>query len=160
VSSSQEGKQASWQTREQSEFRIPFSVFENLNPTDLKVSDLKSILKFSFQTFSTYRGINRCSDESQRCPFTEHDVIITAHARFDKILFTQLGDDAVVYDIENNAYLSMNATFSAIFQGIQAERDVEAIISGLLDEYDIDEETCRAQVMNSIEILKDKGFIS
>jgi len=85
---------------------------------------------------------------------------MTYKVNSDKILFTQLGDDAVVYDIENNAYLSMNATFSAIFRGIQAERDVEAIISGLLDEYDIDEETCRAQVNTSIDILKDKRFIS
>jgi hypothetical protein len=85
---------------------------------------------------------------------------MTYKVNADKILFTQLGDDAVVYDIENNAYLSMNATFSAIFQGIQAEKDVEAIISGLLDEYEIDEETCRAQVNTSIDILKDKGFIS
>jgi len=43
---------------------------------------------------------------------------MTYKVNADKILFTQLGDDAVVYDIENNAYLSMNATFSAIFQGI------------------------------------------
>jgi hypothetical protein len=78
----------------------------------------------------------------------------------DKILFTQLGDDAVVYDIENNAYLSMNTTFSAIFQGIQAGKDTDAIVAGLLEEYDIDEATCREQVINSIEILKDKGFIA
>lgn len=78
----------------------------------------------------------------------------------DKVLFTQLGDDAVVYDIENNAYLSMNATFSAIFQGIQAGNDTDAIISSLLAEYEIDEETCKTQVNQSIEILKEKGFIS
>lgn len=85
---------------------------------------------------------------------------MTYKVNSDKILFTQLGDDAVVYDIENNAYLSMNATFSAIFQGIQAGKDTDAIIAGLLDEYDIDEDTCRNQVLNSIEILKDKGFIT
>jgi hypothetical protein len=85
---------------------------------------------------------------------------MTFKVNSDKILFTQLGDDAVVYDIENNTYLSMNATFSAIFQGIQSGKDTDAIVAGLLEEYDIDEVTCREQVLNSIEILKDKGFIS
>lgn len=77
----------------------------------------------------------------------------------DKILFTQLGDDAVVYDIENNAYLSMNATFSSIFQGLQDGLDTEGIIARLLHEYDVEEEVCRTQVKQSIDILLEKGFI-
>lgn len=78
----------------------------------------------------------------------------------DKILFTQLGEDAVVYDLENNAYLSMNATLCAIFKGIQEGNNTEAIISELLEEYEIDPETCRTQVLQSIEILKEKDFIT
>ena len=78
----------------------------------------------------------------------------------DKILFTQLGDDAVLYDIENNTYLSMNATFSSIFQGIQNGQDHEAIIQHLLEEYDVEEDVCRTQVSDSIDILLEKGYIS
>lgn len=78
----------------------------------------------------------------------------------DKILFTQLGDDAVVYDIENNTYLSMNATFSLIFQGIQEGLDSDAIIKNLLEEYEVEEEVCRSQVNKSLEIMFEKGFIS
>lgn len=78
----------------------------------------------------------------------------------DKILFTQLGDDAVVYDIENNAYLSMNATLSSIFQGIEEGMDSGTIIGNLLEEYDVKEEVCRTQVKDSLDILLEKGFIS
>lgn len=76
------------------------------------------------------------------------------------ILFTQLGDDAVVYDIENNTYLSMNATFSLIFQGIQEGLDSDEIIKNLLEEYEVEEEVCRSQVNESLEIMLEKGFIS
>ncbi len=77
----------------------------------------------------------------------------------DKILFTQLGDDAVVYDIENNAYLSMNATFSSIFKGLQDGLDMDGIVARLLDEYEVEEDVCRTQVQQSLDILLEKGFI-
>ena len=78
----------------------------------------------------------------------------------DKILFTQLGDDAVLYDIENNAYLSMNSTFSSIFQGIQEGLNSDGIFQKLMDEYEVDADVCQTQLNQSIEILLDKGFIS
>jgi len=125
VSSSQEGKQASGQAGEQSEFHIPFSVFENLNPDDLKVSELFTHTNSSFQAFSTNRGINRSSDESGRCPFTQHDITIVAHSRLDNrdelcgLLGIQVDDRSVLPDhvLMHRAYLKWGKDCVHRFRG-------------------------------------------
>ena len=37
----------------------------------------------------------------------------------DKILFTQLGDEGVVYGIETNESLTLNETYFKILQGVE-----------------------------------------
>ena len=36
-----------------------------------------------------------------------------------KILFTQLGDEGVLYDTQTNEYISLNETFFKILKGVE-----------------------------------------
>jgi hypothetical protein len=77
----------------------------------------------------------------------------------EKVLFTQLGDEGVLFNVVSNEYLSTNETFTKIVLGIQNQMNVEQIVENLLEEFDIDSASCRNSVNNSIKILQDKGFI-
>lgn len=77
----------------------------------------------------------------------------------EKVLFTQLGDEGVLFNVESNEYFSTNDTFTKIVLGIQNEMSVDQIVENLLEEFDIDADACRKSVENSINILQEKGFI-
>ncbi len=78
----------------------------------------------------------------------------------DKILFTQLGDEGVVYGIEKNEYVTLNETFFKILQGIEQGKNEADIVATLCQEYNISEADCQKEVTEAIGQLLDKGYIS
>jgi hypothetical protein len=77
----------------------------------------------------------------------------------DRILFSPLGEEAVVFDKESNEYITLNETMFKIFQGIGNGQSTEAIQENLLKEYEIDAENCQKAIERSINSLLEKGFI-
>jgi hypothetical protein len=78
----------------------------------------------------------------------------------EKILFTQLGDEGVVYGIEKNEYITLNETFFKILQGIEQSKSEADIVATLCQEYNISEADCQKEVTKAIGQLLDKGYIS
>ncbi len=78
----------------------------------------------------------------------------------DKVLFTQIGHEGVLYGTEKGEYLSLNETFLAIYKGIEGGKSQDEIVQDLLDTYEIDEHQVQQAVSNSIQQLLDKGFIA
>ncbi|GHB36990.1 PqqD family protein [Mongoliitalea lutea] len=77
----------------------------------------------------------------------------------ERILFTQLDEEGIIYDVESNEYLNLNPTFCSIFLLIQEGLPLLAIKAKLLEEYDVDEQVCIDQLLASVKILEEKGFI-
>lgn len=77
----------------------------------------------------------------------------------EKVLFTPMGTEGVLFGIETGEYLSLNETFVHIFSGIQIGSNQEEIVQNLLSMYNIDELSCRKAVEISIQQLLEKGFI-
>jgi hypothetical protein len=77
----------------------------------------------------------------------------------EKILFTQLGDEGVVFDIEKNEYVSLNETLFKILKGIEQSHELDLIVSNLCQEYAISEEKCIVEVNEVIEKLVLRKFI-
>lgn len=78
----------------------------------------------------------------------------------EKILFTQLGDEGVIYDTEKNEYISLNETFFKILRGVENELETEQIVKNLCDEYTISEADCKSEVENALTKLKEKEYIT
>jgi len=76
-----------------------------------------------------------------------------------KILFTQLGDEGVLYDIHTNVYISLNETLFKILKGVEDCLTDEQIVKKLCDDYNISEENCRQEVMNTLSQLMEKDYI-
>ncbi len=77
----------------------------------------------------------------------------------DKILFTQLGDEGVVFDIQKNEYVSLNETFFKILKGVEDSLPIEQIVTKLCDEYRISEENCKQEVMNALSKSMEKEYV-
>jgi hypothetical protein len=77
----------------------------------------------------------------------------------EKVLFTLLGEEGVLFNVEKNEYFSTNETLTKIVLGLQNHLNQTEIVENLLEEFDIDESTCQQSVHNAIQVLKEKGFI-
>ena len=77
----------------------------------------------------------------------------------DKVLFTQLGDEGVVYDTEKNEYISLNETFFKILNGIEQGNELEIIVNNLCQEYAITEEKCTMEVNEALQKLAERKYI-
>ncbi len=77
----------------------------------------------------------------------------------EKILFTQVGEEGVLYDTENNAYVSVNETLYKILRGISEGLSRGEIIEQLREEYDVSQEQCSEEVDAALEKLAGGKFI-
>lgn len=77
----------------------------------------------------------------------------------ERVLFTQLGDEGVVYDMKTNEYATLNETFSKILMAIELGKGQEEIVKDLSEEYDISGAKCDQEVAAALATLIEKGFI-
>jgi hypothetical protein len=77
----------------------------------------------------------------------------------EKVLFTQLGDEGVLYHIEKNEYFNTNETFTKIILGLENNLSLDQIVESLMTEFEVDKETCQNSVEKALKILEEKGFI-
>ena len=78
----------------------------------------------------------------------------------EKVLFTQLGDEGVLFHLETNEYFSTNESLTKIVLGLQNNLAKEEIIENLLQEFDINETDCHKSVDMALKTLQEKGFIN
>jgi hypothetical protein len=76
-----------------------------------------------------------------------------------RILFTELGEDGVIYDMEKNDYFSLNETYCSIFLKIRKGLGLQEIIQELLEEYEVDQDTCEKEVNEVVQELLKRKFI-
>lgn len=78
----------------------------------------------------------------------------------EKVLFSQLDEEGVLFDIEKNQYLNLNQTFTSIFLYMQDGLGTQEILAKLLEEYEVGEEECLTELNKVIEQLIKLNFIN
>ncbi|MBO0949354.1 PqqD family protein [Fibrella forsythiae] len=78
----------------------------------------------------------------------------------NQVLFTQMGEDGVIFDIKNNQYVTLNATYTRIFMLLEQQQTEESIVDALVNEYNVDPTTCAKAVTRCLSELKEKLYIS
>ena len=74
-------------------------------------------------------------------------------------VFDTLGDEAVILNFENGIYYGLNPVSARIVELIAEPRTVSAILAILLDEYDVDADRCRQDLVNLLAKLKEHDLI-
>lgn len=78
----------------------------------------------------------------------------------DKVLFTPLEEEGVLYAIDENKYISLNTTYTSIVQYIADGLDFNSIVAQLMAEYEVTQSLCETQLATVIMDLKDKEYIN
>ncbi|MFD2200567.1 PqqD family protein [Shivajiella indica] len=77
----------------------------------------------------------------------------------DKVLFTELGEEGVIFDLESSDYLNLNETYCTVFKLLQESKGIHEIIQILTETYEVDIDVCQKDVEDVIKELLDKKFI-
>ncbi|MEL1239870.1 PqqD family protein [Flavobacterium flavipallidum] len=78
----------------------------------------------------------------------------------DKVLFTPLDDEGILYAIEENKYISLNTTYTSIIQYIAEGLDFNLIVTQLMEEYEVNQDVCEMQLNTVIADLIAKEYIN
>lgn len=62
-------------------------------------------------------------------------------------------------ELDLNMMVTLNETGTFLWEHLQSETDENALVSALLAEYDVDEETARKAVTGFVAKLNDHGFL-
>lgn len=77
-----------------------------------------------------------------------------------KLDTTDLAGEKVMIDFESGKYFLLKGVANDIWEMIQEPISLDEMVSKLLAEYDIDQETCESSVVKFLDQLKEFDFIS
>ncbi|MFC3286336.1 lasso peptide biosynthesis PqqD family chaperone [Litchfieldella rifensis] len=74
-------------------------------------------------------------------------------------LASQVNDDLVIFSARNGMYYGLPRVGNRIWSLIEHETTVSAICEKLLEEYEVDRDTCTREVVAFLDQLKHEGLI-
>lgn len=77
----------------------------------------------------------------------------------EKFISSAFADEMMLMNLETGNYLGLNAVSTDIFQLAEEETSATQVIAFLRNKYEVDEETCRDQVMTCIETMMEKNML-
>ncbi len=73
---------------------------------------------------------------------------------------TDIDGDKVMMDLEKGQYFALNSVASRIWEEIQSPVKLSSVVDILLQEYEVDRETCEKSVIEFVEGLNSAGLLS
>lgn len=78
----------------------------------------------------------------------------------DRFLSSMLGNEIVMMDTQNGAYIGLNDVSSTIWNYLENEFTAEELVVRLLDEYDVERADCEQQTLECLKKMEAQGIIS
>ncbi|MBA3674349.1 MAG: PqqD family protein [Chitinophagaceae bacterium] len=77
----------------------------------------------------------------------------------DKFISSGFGDEIMLMNLETGDYIGLNSVSADIW--MQAEKQITAqhIIEYLLQQYNVEKEVCKAEVLTALEQMLEKGLL-
>lgn len=76
-----------------------------------------------------------------------------------KVLFRDLGGEAVLLEPESGKYYGLNELGTRIWSLLQQHGQVDPTYRALLDEYDVPEDRLRGDLLGFVQVLTDRGLL-
>jgi hypothetical protein len=76
-----------------------------------------------------------------------------------KVIQSKIGDEVVMLDMDSGFYFGLNSVASIIWGKLEKPISLEDVINELLEEYNIDRDTCEKDTMAFWAHLLDKNII-
>ena len=71
----------------------------------------------------------------------------------------RLDEETVLLELRNGTYYGLNSVGTVIWEMIQQPRSIEAVCSAVLEQYSVDAEICKRDVLRVIEELQGAGLV-
>ena len=79
-------------------------------------------------------------------------------ARANNKVAAEIGDEAVILDIESGFYFQLNTTAARIWALLEAPMTVAALCAKVEGAFEVDSATCRAEVVEFLELMQSKAL--
>ncbi|TDQ19395.1 coenzyme PQQ synthesis protein D (PqqD) [Algoriphagus boseongensis] len=77
----------------------------------------------------------------------------------NRFLFTEIDNEGILFDVETYEYLNLNSTFCSIFNHLRNNLGLVEIKEKLMQEYEVSDEVCEAELLESVRTLLDKKLM-
>lgn len=74
-------------------------------------------------------------------------------------LYSELKDEGVVLSLKNGKYYGLNEVGRSIWKTIQSPVTVAGIQTAIMDEYEIDETTCKKEVLTFLQQMAEEELV-
>ena len=85
----------------------------------------------------------------------ERSIVVVAENQFS----CDMGTEVAILDLRSGIYFGLNEVGARIWHLLQEPRDVNKILKVILEEYDVDSERCKHELLTFLQQLEDKGLI-
>ncbi len=90
-----------------------------------------------------------------------HDALKHARVRVaEDVISRVLEGEAVILGLATGTYFGLDPVGTRIWQLIEQQGSVQAILAGLLEEYDVDSQQCERDVFRLLHELQSQGLIT
>ena len=85
---------------------------------------------------------------------------MTTYRRAEGAASAEVDGDVVVLSPSDLRYHSLNATAGAIWELLDTPRSLDGIVDALLEVFDVDHDTCRAEAESCLTHLAEVGVVT
>lgn len=76
-----------------------------------------------------------------------------------EVIQSKIGDEVVMLDVESGYYFGLNSVASVIWDLMKEKINLNSMVESLMQQYDIDKETCEADTLELLEKMIEKKII-
>jgi len=84
----------------------------------------------------------------------------TSLSRAEGTLAAPIADKLLMLSVEQGSYFEFSPVTRRIWELLESPRTLVGLVASLTDEYDVDADTCRAEVLSVIEHLIRENLVS
>ena len=77
----------------------------------------------------------------------------------ENVLFRELDGEAVILDLERESYYGLDDVGTRMWLAVTEAESIEAALASLQREYDVDDDTVRADLAELLDRLVERGLI-
>jgi hypothetical protein len=90
------------------------------------------------------------------------DEAVISHCWFTAIkdhLYSDLKDEGVILSLRNGKYYGLNEVGRSVWQIIQTPVTIVDIQKAIMDEYEIDEVNCKAEILTFLKLMAEEELV-
>ena len=87
------------------------------------------------------------------------DILSGTYRVSDGVVFRELDGEAVILNLDSGMYFGLDRVGTRVWQILEQDGHLAAVVERLLDEYDVAPDVLRADVARLVAALVEKGLV-